>query len=178
MPPPPGGPYHPSMPVIQLVNSEPTLADARTLFSEYGKFLGATQACGYFSHPDFEREIATLPAPYTDHAGQILLRYVQGAAAACIAYRKNVLEGPATCEIKRLYVRPSYRGHGLARQLVADVLLRAGASNYNRIILDTDLAHMPGAFDLYTCFGFKEFGTRRGSIAFFELPLIPATPAH
>lgn len=166
-------PYHRPMHVIELVHSPPSIEDARALFEEYGRFLIATQSCGFFSYSKFEQEIAALPAPYTQHQGQVLVAYVEKLPAGCVAYRNMALDDPSTCEIKRLYVRPTHRGQGLAHALVTETLTQMRAKNYTRVILDTDLDHMPGALALYQGFGFREYGIRQQSIAFFELSLTP-----
>jgi GNAT superfamily N-acetyltransferase len=149
----------------------PLQSRAVALFQTYGDFLRTTHACGYFNYTHFLEEIATLPAPYTEHNGELLLAQVDAAPAACIAYRAAPQEGPQTCEIKRLFVLPAFRGHGLARQLITEVLTRVAARTFTRAILDTDTAHMPGAFELYTQFGFQPYKPNQGDIAFLDRKL-------
>jgi putative acetyltransferase len=152
-------------------SSSPLQAEAVALFQTYGDFLQATHSCGYFNYDHFLQEIATLPTPYTDHQGELLLAHVDRAPAACIAYRANLHEGPNTCEIKRLFVLPAFRGQGLARQLIAEVLTRVTTRGFTRAILDTDTAHMPGAFELYTHFGFQPYKPNQAEIAFLHRKL-------
>jgi GNAT superfamily N-acetyltransferase len=149
----------------------PLQAQAVTVFRLYEDFLRTTHACGYFNHAHFLEEIENLPTPYTDHNGELLLAHIDGISAACIAYRAAHKEGSTICEIKRLFVLPAYRGQGLARHLVAEVLTRVTARGFTRAILDTDQAHMPGAFELYTRFGFRPYKPNQADIAFLDRPL-------
>jgi ribosomal protein S18 acetylase RimI-like enzyme len=162
---------------FETVTSEEARIAAQSLFREYGEFLRGTGSCGYFEHGGFDHakfgeEIATLPTAFADHGGNVLLATVDGVAAACIAYRANPADGPATCEIKRLYVRPAFRSKGLARKLVSEVLKCVIERGYQRAILDTDVVNMPGAIDLYQSFGFTVSGPQRGSIAFLAKSLV------
>ncbi len=163
--------------VIQRITDAPPeglnqVEAARELFEEYGLFLKATQSCGYFDYATFTQEIEALPGPYTERNGNLLLVYADTTALACVAFRVSFAEGPRSCEIKRLYVRPGYRSAGLARTLVVRLLMEARAAGYTRAILDTDVEHMPGARELYTSLGFAEYKPRWGTIAFLERLLV------
>ena len=121
---------------------------ARELFREYGASLGF---CLCFE--SFEREIADLPGAYRPPEGRLLLAFSRETAAGCVALRR--LEG-RICEMKRLYVRPGFRGHGLGRDLVVALIERARESSYERMRLDTIAASMTEAVDLYRSLGFEE----------------------
>jgi GNAT superfamily N-acetyltransferase len=105
--------------------------------------------------PDFQNfgnEVATLPGPYTPPRGGLLMALVDGQAAGTIAFR------PLTeyaCEAKRLYVRPAYRGQGIARALLLEVMAQARQAGYREIYGDT-LRSMTAALDMYKRFGFCE----------------------
>ncbi|MEZ5853873.1 MAG: GNAT family N-acetyltransferase [Hyphomicrobiaceae bacterium] len=99
---------------------------------------------------DFEAEVAALPAAYAPPAGRLLLAMLDGAAVGCIALRQQDGE---TGEIKRLYVMPAGRGHGLGRRLVAALVSEARAIGYQRLCLDT-LPEMGHAQALYQQMGF------------------------
>ncbi len=152
-------------------------AHARHLFALYGDFLRQTQACGTFDFTRYEEETRTLPIPYSDHNGEVLLALIEAEPAACIAYRSYTGDPTGlTCEIKRLFVTPTRRSLGLARKLVAEALARATAQPFNRIILDTDVVNMPGALALYRSFGFREYAPQQGNIAFLDLSLEKRSP--
>jgi putative acetyltransferase len=81
-------------------------------------------------------------------------------AAGCVALRK--LEGNI-CEMKRLYVRPAYRGKGLGRILVERVIAEARGIGYERMRLDTIASSMQDAVELYRRMGFKEIAPYRAN---------------
>jgi GNAT superfamily N-acetyltransferase len=154
--------------------SDPLNVHARKLFRQYAQFLVETGSCG--SHmPRLAEETASLPEPYTSRGGGLLLALVDGQPAACIAFR-TAGEDPSgqSCEIKRLFVLPECRGHGLARRLVAKALAQARARHFTRAILDTDADTMPAALALYLSLGFRPYQPQQENLSFLELPL--ATP--
>jgi len=151
----------------------PLHEQARALFGLYYQFLQETKSCG--THlPKLDAETAALPTPYTSQKGELLLALVDGEPAACIAYR-TAAEDPSgsSCEIKRLFVLPEFRGHGLARRLVAEALARAASRGFTRAILDTDAATMPAALALYLSMGFRHYTQDQGNLSFLEFPLNP-----
>ena len=162
------------MPRIEAVPTEasPLAEQARTLFRQYYEFLVSTKSCG--AHlPKLDDEIATLPTPYTSTGGEVLVALVDDQPAASIAYRAVISDNPdepQTCDIKRLFVHPNYRGQGLSRALVAEVIARAKARNFTRAILDTDTTTMAAAHALYIALGFTEY-RRQDNLTYLELPL-------
>ena len=146
---------------------------ARGLLRAYGQFLLDTGSCS--THiPRLEQEIATLPTAYTARGGELLLVLVDEEPAACIAYRSAVEDTSGnSCEIKRLFVLPAFRGHGLARRLVAETLGFAASRGFTRAILDTDAATMPAAMALYRSLGFRRYQSDQGNLSYLELDLPP-----
>ena len=120
----------------------------RTLFGEYGASLGFSLC---FQCPD--AELAQLPGEYAPPEGQLLLGFCDSTPAGCVVLRK-IEDG--ICEMKRLYVRPKFRRHGLGRDLVLALIEKARQSPYERMRLDTIAASMTEAVGLYRSLAFQE----------------------
>jgi ribosomal protein S18 acetylase RimI-like enzyme len=126
-------------------------AAVRAIFREYAASLGIDLA-----FQDFEQELATLPGDYAMPRGALLLARVNGEVAGCCALRPlDAADYPNASEMKRLYVRPAYRGLGLGRLLAAAILDAARVVGYDHVLLDT-LDDMEAARALYEDLGFKE----------------------
>ena len=119
----------------------------RAYASEYAASIGAS-----LCFQGFEAELAGLPGRYAPPLGCLLLAMEAGHAAGCVAMRDL---GGRTCEMKRLYVAPEYRGRGIGRLLVQAVIGRAEGAGYRRMMLDT-VPEMAGALALYREEGFVE----------------------
>ena len=98
-----------------------------------------------------EAEVAALPGDYAPPRGRLLLARVDGEVAGCIALRPTDAAG--ACEMKRLFVRPNFRGSGAGRALVNALMKEAAAAGYRRMVLDT-LPSMVAAQKLYRELGF------------------------
>lgn len=124
---------------------------AREIFREYAASLAVDLA-----FQDFERELATLPGDYAMPRGALLLALVDGAVAGCCALRPlDTTDYPNACEMKRLYVRPAFRGLGLGRLLAEAIMNAARVNAYAHVLLDT-LDEMEAARTLYEDLGFRE----------------------
>lgn len=130
------------------------LAAARELFAEYARVIEPLAGCS-LQYQKFDAELAGLPGVYAPPAGCLLVAETDGAPAGCIAMRPLPDLGPATCEMKRMYVRPAARGRGIARALGEELLARAGAAGYRMMKLDTS-STMHEAMGLYRSLGFVE----------------------
>lgn len=137
----------PTSPAIEHAAGPEDVEDVRRLFFEYRESLGVD-----LCFQGFDREVAELPGDYTPPTGRLLVAREGGATVACVAMRKL---DAATCEMKRLYVRPSHRGLGLGRALAEAVISEARIIGYERMRLDT-LPSMSEAAVLYERLGFDD----------------------
>lgn len=104
----------------------------------------------------FEDELRNLPGTYAEPDGVLLLATVDGAPAGCCAFRPLITsDHPNACEMKRLFVRPAFRGFGLGRRLVEHTMTFAQLAGYSNMLLDT-LSDMEAARALYQEAGFVE----------------------
>lgn len=131
-------------------NTADDVQRARTLFEEYASGLGFS-----LCFQSFDQELANLPGDYAPPDGRLLLAAEGDELAGCIAMRK--LE-PHVCEMKRLYLRPAYRGRGLGRTLVHSIIDEARKLGYTLMRLDTVPGRMDEAIALYRSIGFIEIG--------------------
>lgn len=123
----------------------------REIFREYAASLGVD-----LTFQDFDAELAELPGEYGTARGALLLARIDGALAGCCALRPlDNADYPNACEMKRLYVRPAYRGLGLGRQLAEAIMDAARLHGYDSVLLDT-LDDMEAARTLYEELGFEE----------------------
>ena len=138
----------------------------RALFQEYAESLSFN-----LCFQSFEQELAALPGVYAPWSGMLLLAQVNDEPAGCVALRKfgtnsaseddEILAELDVCEMKRLYVRPQFRGIGVGRELVDAILKCAAAIGYRRMRLDTVPTEMGTAVEMYLRLGFVEIAPYR-----------------
>jgi putative acetyltransferase len=143
-------------PQIELVERGPAIASVRVLMREYIEFLG--EDLGY---QGVDRELAELPGKYAAPKGALFLARMgsirddrsasAGEPTGCVALRP--LEGEA-CEMKRLFVRPEYRGYGIGKTLALRSIAAARELGYRLMRLDT-LERLDDAVRLYRALGFE-----------------------
>lgn len=132
--------------MVQAV-SEEHVQKVRKLFGKYVDSLGFD-----LDFQDYAKELASLPGDYWAPGGYLLLALWNGEAAGCVALRK--IEN-GICEMKRMYVRPQYRGKGIGRAMAGRIMALARQAGYKRMRLDT-IDTMVEAIALYRSLGFKE----------------------
>ncbi|HEX8814418.1 MAG TPA: GNAT family N-acetyltransferase [Terriglobales bacterium] len=134
--------------VIRQSDSATDIAHARELFLEYAQSLGFS-----LCFQDFDAELKTLPGKYAAPSGRLLLAEYDGKLAGCGAFRPV---DEAICEMKRLYVRSTFRGKGLGRKLADELIRQARSIGYERMRLDTVEPVMQSAVAMYRVMGFRE----------------------
>lgn len=139
--------HHPS---LQFVQAEfpAQIEKVRELFLEYAQSLGFS-----LCFQNFDRELGDLPGDYTPPSGRLLLAAYDGKSAGCVALHK--LED-GICEMKRLYLRPQFRGSGLGRALADRIIAEARQIGYRQMRLDTVESAMKDAVAMYRKIGFRE----------------------
>jgi ribosomal protein S18 acetylase RimI-like enzyme len=134
--------------VVTQAKSPAQIAQARELFVEYAQALGFS-----LCFQNFDQELAGLPGDYAPPGGRLLLAEYRGQLAGCVALHPL---GPGICEMKRLYLRPQFRGKGLGRVLAEIVIAEGRAIGCRQMRLDTVEPVMPNAVAMYRRLGFKE----------------------
>ena len=135
------------MRIVQATTAD-EIEHARALFTEYAAGLGFS-----LCFQGFDQELADLPGDYALPVGRLLLAYDDEQLLGCIALRRR---DEVTCEMKRLFLRPTARGKGAGRILVDQILAAAREIGYQRMVLDTVPGTMDKAIELYRSIGFRE----------------------
>lgn len=126
----------------------------KALFREYAQSLGFS-----LDYQDFDKELADFPGKYAAPEGALLLATVDGEAAGTVALRRL---DAGVCEMKRLYVKPAFRGRrtadgrSIGRALAEDIVAIGRQRGYQRLRLDTISGKMRQALSLYRSMGFVE----------------------
>ena len=132
---------------IKQVEGTSDLSAVRILFREYADSLAFD-----LLFQDFEKELESLPGRYAVPEGCLLVAENQDGIVGCVAVRK--IEG-GVCEMKRLFIRPEYRGTGIGRKLAMEIIRTAIRLGYSRMRLDTTPS-MNAATSLYRSLGFYD----------------------
>jgi len=143
---------------------EPAFAypnELQGLFEEYTNMLveGEPSFQGYLDKQNYGAELEHPEMKYGEPEGRLYIAFCDGKPAGCIGLRRLDEEN---CEIKRLYVRPAYRCHGLGRTLVEGIISDAMDIGYRHILLDT-LPFLREAIAMYKSMGFYEIESYNNS---------------
>ena len=127
-----------------------------TLFTEYTNMLMEQDEImrQYLILQNYEKELAHPEEKYGMPEGRLYLAYWGGRLAGCIGLRKLDEERG---ELKRLYVRPEFRGRRMGEALIRRILDDAREIGYRHVLLDT-LPFLHSAIRLYRDMGFYEIG--------------------
>lgn len=128
--------------------------EIRTLFAEYTDFLikNDTEFAEYLQIQNYDAELQNLNTKYGLPAGRLYLAYYGDELAGCIGLKKIDINN---CEMKRLYVRPQFRGKHIGRMLAEKIIHDAREIGYKHMLLDT-LPFLQSAVFMYKKLGFYE----------------------
>jgi len=161
--------------IIQVTSAK-DVDQVRALLNEYIAFASSISP-GINSVPAFkgyEDEFAKLPGIYAPPTGRLLMALEDSQPAGCVALKRI---GPDVCELKRLYVRPQFRGKKIGSKLVEMLVDEARKMGYSKMVLDSHKS-MKSAHRIYQEVGFRfveapaDFPERlRNEVVFMELAL-------
>jgi len=158
------------VPEIVEATTPEQIEQVRYLFNEYRAQLPVD-----YCFPSFDAEVAGLPGEYSPPQGLLLLATVVGQPVGCIGLRPFPRDG--TCEMKRLYVRPAFRGGKLGGELTERLLKEARRLGYSSMRLDSYASLMQSAMGLYRRLGFREVSPEPlepvEGLIYMELSLAP-----
>lgn len=139
---------------IELVPAYPHKEEIKQLFTEYTNMLmeGDSSFKKYLEIQNYDEELEHIEIKYGMPEGRLYLAYYDGKLAGCIGLRKM---DDSDCEMKRLYVRPEFRGKHIGEYLVKEIIKEAKEIGYSHIFLDT-LPFLKSALKLYEKFGFYQ----------------------
>ncbi len=159
---------------LKQVESTEEIEQTRELFHEYVTWLGVN-----LCFQNYDKEVAELPGEYVPPTGRLYLAIEDDQTAGCIALRK-LAEG--ICEMKRLYLRPQFRGRQLGRTLVDRVIEDARQIGYSRMRLDTLPGKMDAAIAMYRSLGFTDieryYDNPYETALFLEMDLSTVSPGQ
>jgi len=135
--------------------------EIQELFSEYTAMLvaGDSSFQNYLDIQNYDAEIKHLNLKYGLPAGRLYLAFYDGELAGCIGLRKL---DESDCEMKRLYVRPAFRGKHIGSELIQQIIKDAKGIGYSHMLLDT-LPFLKSALHMYKTCGFYEIPSYNNS---------------
>lgn len=134
------------------VLSKAELSDLINLLKEYGRYM--YEQLGLIAGRNtYNEQINNFPGTgYSKPDGAFYILYCNSKPAGCIGIRRF---DQTRCEMKRMYVRPEFRGRGLGNILVQQVISTSRNLNYSAILLDTNI-EMDQAIIIYKRTGFRQ----------------------
>src|SRR5271163_4414392 len=150
----------PCAPTMRPATTAEDFQTARVLLREYAGYLNDSLGEEHICLENYEKELASLPGPYAEPQGTILLAYAAGEPAGCAALKplqpnRATEPGEVACEMKRLWVRPAFRGKSIGLALAEELIAYARKQGYTAMYLDTVPAAMQSANSIYQRMGFQ-----------------------
>ena len=138
--------------LIELINDTGLVREVKELLNEYGQYM--YEELGLMAGKEsFFKELENFPGSgYLPPFGTFVVARVGDVVAGCVGIKRF---DEASCEMKRMFIRPAYRGKGIGQLLCTYVINWCRRSMYRRILLDTN-TEMKEAVSLYRKCGFKE----------------------
>lgn len=139
---------------VKIIPAYDVPEEVSRLFNEYTDMLitGDPAIKRYLDIQNYDEEVKHLEQKYGLPFGRLYIAYCDDKLAGCIGLRKI---NNQDCEMKRLFVRPEYRGRHIGDQLVQQIIADAGEIGYRHILLDT-LPFLKSAVRIYKKYGFYE----------------------
>ncbi len=151
---------------IEQIETVEQFEAVRNLVREFTNFALTLDPDAMDAHAfaGLEEQLADLPGIFGPPDGAFLLATMNGAPAGCVAYFSH---GSGVCEVKRMYVRPEYRGYHVGSQLTQSLIERARAQGYQKMVLDT-FHKLEAAQYIYAKAGFEVCAPTAELPAFYE----------
>ncbi|MBQ5786651.1 MAG: GNAT family N-acetyltransferase [Oscillospiraceae bacterium] len=139
---------------VSLIPAFDRRSELIPLYEEYGAMLLETDPvfARSLAQQNYDEEILHLEEKYGPPKGQIYLVFVDGELAGCVGMKPS---DDSHAELKRLYVRPAFRGRNLGETLTRRIMDDARKAGYRYLRLDT-LPGLKNALKLYRRLGFRE----------------------
>ena len=139
---------------VSLIPAFDRRSELIPLYEEYGAMLLETDPvfARSLAQQNYDEEILNLEEKYGPPKGQIYLVFVDGELAGCVGMKPS---DDSHAELKRLYVRPAFRGRNLGETLTRRIMDDARKAGYRYLRLDT-LPGLKSALKLYRRLGFRE----------------------
>lgn len=139
---------------LKLVRAYEYPDQVKELFTEYMNMLieGDSTFVTYMAQQNYDDELAHLDVRYREPENRLYLLYVDNQLAGSIGMLKF---DDCSCELKRLYLKPEFRGRGLGDFLVSKIIADARDAGYEYMLLDT-MPFLPKAYQLYKKHGFYD----------------------
>ena len=146
---------------IKIVHAYNQAEEVSKLFTEYTDMLieNDNTVQKYLEIQNYSEEVENLENKYGLPAGRLYLAYCDEELAGCIGLRKIDSQN---CEMKRLYVRPKFRGQKIGNLLVEKIINDAKKIGYSHMLLDT-LPFLKSAIHMYKKYGFYEINSYNDS---------------
>jgi len=150
----------------------------RVLLREYAGYLNESLGEEHICLEEYEKELAGLPGVYAEPRGAILLAFAEEKPAGCIALKalkpsRAVEPGESACEMKRLWVRPEFRGRSVGTALAEGLIEHARKLGYTAMYLDTVPYAMRSANRIYQKLGFERVDRYNTNPILGQHPSVP-----